>query len=111
MKKNQIRVNSKLQVDGFQNVFAIGDCTDSNEMHHALYNKKSGEFAADTIANLIQNKTIVDWKPLAPVIAVTVGNKYGTLELFGLVLGSFFVKNLKGKDIFLPKFKKMYHNN
>jgi len=111
MKKNQIRVNSKLQVDGFQNVFAIGDCTDSNEIHQALYAQKSGEFAADTIANLIQNKKIVDWKPLKPAVFATVGNKYGTGEMNGMVFGSFLVKNMKGKDLFLPKFKKMYHNN
>jgi len=99
-------VNSKLQVVGFDNVFAIGDCTDANEMHQALYAQKSGEFAANAIINILQNKKIVDWKPLKPAMFSTVGNKFGTGELNGMVMGSFVVKNTKGKDIFLPKFKK-----
>ncbi|RHZ59971.1 hypothetical protein Glove_360g151 [Diversispora epigaea] len=108
---NLIKVKPTLQLnhDEYQHIFAIGDVTNIQETKLGFRAGLQANVAANNIIALINKKKLTEYKPLSEVMFVTVGKTKGSglLPIFGgMVVGSYMIKTLKGKDFGFPKYWK-----
>ncbi len=97
-------VNNYLQVDGFENIFAIGDICDK-EQKFAFIAADQAKFVAKLIVLLKNKKSYPKEYQIHsdPMIAVSIGRNGGVAQLpitGGIVVGSLIVKHLKSKEMF-----------
>lgn len=108
LEKNQkgyIVSNKYLQAQGYEDVFAIGDCT-------TIYNKDSivaptadtaeqmAHICSKNITNLINNKPLIEHKIKSRGILIALGRGYAVSKLFGLYMSgymSYIMKKLVEK--------------
>ncbi|CAF3672553.1 unnamed protein product [Rotaria sordida] len=105
----RIIVNNYLQVDGYDNIFAIGDISDKEDKFAFLANYQA-EYVAKIIP-LIENK-----KPypkeyevhVNPTILLSIGRNGGVGQLpnkNGMIVGKLISKYLKSKDMFASRYR------
>lgn len=56
-----LKVNDYLQVDGFSNVFAVGDCADINEPKMAYHAELHATVAVNNISNSLSGKELTSY--------------------------------------------------
>lgn len=56
-----LKVNDYLQVDGFSNVFAVGDCADINEPKMAYHADLHANVAVNNISNSLSGKELTSY--------------------------------------------------
>jgi len=103
MEKNQkgyIVSNEYLQVKGYDEVFAIGDCT-------TIYNKdkvvaptadtaeQMAEICSKNIRNLINNQPLIKHKIKSRGILIALGRGYAVSKIFGIYLDGYFAYIMK----------------
>ncbi|XP_030059283.1 ferroptosis suppressor protein 1 isoform X2 [Microcaecilia unicolor] len=103
-----LQVNKELQVEGYSNVYAIGDCANVNEPKMAYHAGLHAKIAVTNIINSLTNKPLKSYKPGSVTMLISMGRNDGAGQLGGCPLGGFVVKQLKSKDIFVGrKWKEM----
>ncbi|GAA6005150.1 NAD(P)/FAD-dependent oxidoreductase [Rhodotorula paludigena] len=110
-EKKRVRVRPSLQLENYDNIFAVGDITDVKEEKTFYASKGHAPVAAANILSLINaSKPAKAVKPTGQMLVVTVGSKGGASQLpFGFVMGSWFTSFAKGKSLFIADFKKLYN--
>jgi NADH dehydrogenase FAD-containing subunit len=105
-----VKVKPTLQVEGFEDVFALGDIIDWKEQKQAA---KAGNHAAVVAANvlsLLEGNTLVKSYTGSPELIVITNGKGGGVGYFqvawGITLGDWFARMIKSKDFMLPKQRK-----
>ncbi|KAF9043388.1 FAD/NAD(P)-binding domain-containing protein [Panaeolus papilionaceus] len=108
--RGHVRVNQHLQVEGLPGVFAAGDIIDWDEVKQAV--KYTGH-TTTIVANI---KRVVSgaqptavYKSSSEVILLTNGVNGGAAYLgilWGIVLGDWFVRMAKSKDLFITMTRK-----
>lgn len=58
-----LKVNEHLQVDGYDNIYAIGDCADVKEPKMAYHAELHAKVVATNIANRMMQKPLKTYKP------------------------------------------------
>lgn len=58
-----LKVNKHLQVDGFDNVYAVGDCANLNEPKLAYHAGLHAGVAATNIINSLSGKALTSYQP------------------------------------------------
>lgn len=68
-----LKVNAHLQVQGFSNVFAVGDCADVNEPKMAYHAGLHAGVAVTNIANSLSGKELTSYRTgtHTPVLSVS----------------------------------------
>ncbi|MGH0125789.1 UNVERIFIED_CONTAM: hypothetical protein FKN15_051030 [Acipenser sinensis] len=98
-----LRVNAHLQVEGLQNVYAIGDCAHLQEPKMAYHAGLHGAVAAENIINTLRNKPLRSYTPGCLTMLVTLGRDNGIGQINGYKVGSLVVRMAKSKDLFAGK--------
>lgn len=108
-EKNQLKVNEYFQVEGFENVFAVGDCCNGKEIKEAYVAGLHADHLSGNIRRLNDNKPLKCYKAGRSAMIVPVGKDGGVTELpNGMVLGNFATKKIKSERLLIPDFwKKM----
>lgn len=102
-ERGKLNVNQYLQVDGIENVFAVGDCALTEEWDLAFYAEKQALHCADNIKRLNANKALRPYNPHGAAMFVTLGPRAGAAQVpTGKVMGPFLAR-IKGKDFFTSK--------
>lgn len=58
-----LKVNKHLQVEGYENIYAIGDCADLNEPKMAYHAGLHANIAVTNIINSLKHKPLKTYKP------------------------------------------------
>jgi NADH dehydrogenase len=108
VKKNAISQfipNSRLNIGGYENVFAIGDCAEiknaAGEMlpPTAQTAERSAEYVADAIRRKIDTHEIKPFNSNVLGVFIALGGKYSAGELFGFIKVSGYSAYLLKKAI------------
>ncbi len=104
--RGRIKVNPYLQVEGHDNIFAIGDVTNVNEAKLATVAETHAKVVSENIRRLLNAGKATPLKAYEPpamhILVVPVGPKGGAgqLPLFGgIVIGRFLTGLFKGKSL------------
>ncbi|OQS05526.1 pyridine nucleotide-disulfide oxidoreductase [Thraustotheca clavata] len=100
-----IKVHKNLQVEGYSNIYVIGDASNHKSPKMAMVAGDQAKFLGKALAKKIKKgKTIQDYVPSATQgMLIPLGRDGGVaqLPLFGRVFaGDWLVKGVKGKDYF-----------
>lgn len=123
-KRGQIIVNEKLQVDGYKNIFAIGDIagyinpkTQKPVPWVAQVAEDHGKTAAENVAALINGKHLHDYKFVHYGYVVPLKGKFAAAELVGLHIDGFIAWIIQQLVVFryllgvLPPWKAIANFN
>ncbi|XP_057291756.1 ferroptosis suppressor protein 1-like [Hydractinia symbiolongicarpus] len=108
-EKGALKVDNCLRVEGFKNIYAIGDCTNIDEPKLAMYAIKQGETMATSILNMDKGKPEATYKPdSAPILtAFSLGPNNGFARTKGdWKMPVFLVKKIKSTNLFTDKWWK-----
>lgn len=83
--------NGAMQVQGFDNVWAVGDCAQIPDAHHegkfypptAQHALREGKVVAENIAAVLQGKAPKPFKYKTVGFLVALGHRTGAAEIFG----------------------------
>jgi len=103
-----IKVDAYMRVEGYENLYALGDCAALDVNKHGYVASVQGGVLADSLIRSEQGKKVKPYKtPPFAVIAAT-GTDSGVAQMpFGVTTAKFFV-NLKQKDLGISNMYKMY---
>lgn len=105
----RLKVDKFLRVEGFPNIFAVGDITAIKEIKQGFLAQNQAHVLAENIKRLLKNpdSALNVYKPLAkPMGIVSLGRHVGVAQLpFGTILGC-LPGMLKSKDLFIGKTRK-----
>eukprot|EP00057_Strongylocentrotus_purpuratus_P001259 XP_001197537.2 PREDICTED: apoptosis-inducing factor 2 [Strongylocentrotus purpuratus] len=103
-ERGALRVNSYLQVEGFEEIFAVGDCSTADQQKMANKARLHGESVASNIPLHADGKAMKPYKTPGVLYAVSVGRNRGGIQIGShIIMGSWFVKRVKGKDMFTTR--------
>jgi apoptosis-inducing factor 2 len=114
----RVKVTPQMQVEGYSNIFAVGDLTNVGEPKMALLSGAHASIVAENIKTLQlgktkQQKTLKVYQPSTnPLMIVPLGENKGAgqfpLTKSGIVVGAFLAKQIKGKTLLAEMYwKKM----
>ncbi|CAG8577876.1 7923_t:CDS:2 [Acaulospora morrowiae] len=111
LNTNLVKVKPTLELDNdnYDRIFAAGDITNIQETKMAYRAGLHAEIIVKNVLAKVNNNRLVDYKSPPELILVTVGKKKGAglLPMFGgKVVGSFMIKGIKGKSLFIDKYWK-----
>ncbi len=91
-EKNQVKVNSFLQLENHRNIFAAGDITAIDEEKLAQNAEKQGRVAARNIINLENGRNLKEYKSRPRVMVISLGKwdgiiTYKNIALTGIIPG------------------------
>ncbi|XP_072038670.1 ferroptosis suppressor protein 1-like [Amphiura filiformis] len=98
-------VNEFLQVNGHENVFAIGDCSSADDEAKMGYTASLHAYTvAWNIQYLADGKSLTAYRPPGPLMVLPIGRNGGEMQYGTWVLGSFVARMIKSKDLFTRRF-------
>uniref|UniRef100_A0A665TX35 Ferroptosis suppressor protein 1 n=1 Tax=Echeneis naucrates TaxID=173247 RepID=A0A665TX35_ECHNA len=98
-----LKVNQHLQVEGFSNVFAVGDCTDISEPKMAYHAGLHAAVAVTNIANSLSGKQLTSYHTGNVTMLLAMGRDDGVGQFNGLKLPRCAVALGKSRDLMLWK--------
>jgi len=99
----RIKVNENLQVEGYDNIYAIGDCCNTAENKMAAYADAHGQHVAKAIVNFTKGKQVKPYKTPFVGMLVPVGANNGVGNMNGMNLPGAIATVLKSRDLFTSK--------
>jgi len=112
----RVKVNQYLQLEGYPNIFAIGDITNIPEPKLSSAAKVHGGIVAENIQILAaSNGALKSHTPITiPLVVVPVGSSLGAMQLplgkNSLVLGAWAASRGKGKQLLVKRYWKALNN-
>ncbi len=101
--KGQLKVDEFLRVSPYNNVFAIGDCSDIKEAKLGYLADIQGESVAKNILRILKGKGLKKYKTNPDIVLVPTGRNSGLVQLPFAVTTAKFLVNMKQKDLFILK--------
>ncbi|KAM4667770.1 LOW QUALITY PROTEIN: ferroptosis suppressor protein 1 [Amazona ochrocephala] len=98
-----LKVNKHLQVEGYENIYAIGDCADLNEPKMAYHAGLHANIAVTNIINSLTHKPLKTYKPGSLTFLLSMGRNDGVGQLNGYYVGRLLVTIAKSRDLFVSK--------
>ncbi|XP_037307055.2 apoptosis-inducing factor 2 [Pungitius pungitius] len=98
-----LKVNDHLQVAGFSNVFAVGDCADVNEPKMAYHAGLHAAVAVTNIIHILSGKELTSYRPGNVTMLLAMGRDDGVGQFNGLKLPRCVVALGKSRDLLLWK--------
>ncbi|CAM9180616.1 unnamed protein product, partial [Ectocarpus fasciculatus] len=104
-ESNRIKVKPSLQVEGFENVYCVGDANNVDETKLAFLGQMQAAAAVKNIKNQASGKKIVPYKPASETskygaMFIPLGPKKGVGAMDKSVMGPGAVRLIKGKGLF-----------
>ncbi|XP_039176433.1 ferroptosis suppressor protein 1 isoform X2 [Crotalus tigris] len=104
-----LKVNEYLQVVGYDNIYAIGDCSDVKEPKMAYHAQLHANVVVTNIINSLTQKPLKTYKPGSLTFLISLGNNDGVGQISEYYVGHLLVTVLKSKDLFISKSWKKMH--
>ncbi|XP_075902126.1 ferroptosis suppressor protein 1 [Nelusetta ayraudi] len=98
-----LKVNDHMQVDGFTNIFAVGDCADVNEPKMAYHAALHADVAVTNIANSVSGKELKSYRTGAVTMLLALGHDEGVGQFNGMRLPRCLVAWGKSRSLLLWK--------
>ncbi|KAG7215006.1 hypothetical protein INR49_022896 [Caranx melampygus] len=98
-----LKVNQHLQVEGFSNIFAVGDCANVNEPKLAYHAGLHATVAVSNIINSLKGKKLTSYHTGNVTMLVAMGRDDGVGQFNGLRLPRSVVALGKSRDLLLWK--------
>ena len=108
-ERKQVRVNQHLQVQGYQNIFAIGDIVNTGEPKLITTADAHASLVAENLRRLAAKRPeLLEYHPKpAATVVVPLGTSGGAAQLplgkNGIVLGAWVASLIKGKTLRAPQ--------
>ncbi|KFO36953.1 Apoptosis-inducing factor 2 [Fukomys damarensis] len=96
-----LRVNEFLQVEGYSNIYAIGDCADLKEPKMAYLAGLHANVAVANIVNSLKQRSLKTYKPGALTFLLSMGRNDGVGQISGFYVGRLMVRLAKSRDLFV----------
>lgn len=107
---NRVKTDGFMRPSTLANVFAAGDVADMGDAMTIVAASRQGPWLKKTLRALIEGKTIDDLKPYRPwgkaPILLPLGPDSGNSYLVIGTFGDRITRMMKGKDLFVPKYRK-----
>ncbi|XP_044276416.1 ferroptosis suppressor protein 1 isoform X2 [Varanus komodoensis] len=104
-----LKVNEHLQIEGYDNIYAIGDCADVKEPKMAYHAGLHADVAATNIVNSLTNKPLKIYRPGSLTFLLSMGRNDGVGQISGYYVGHLLVTLVKSKDLFVSKSWRKMH--
>ncbi|XP_067091722.1 apoptosis-inducing factor 2 [Osmerus mordax] len=98
-----LNVNEHLQVEGYENVYAVGDCTNINEPKTAYAAGLHAGVAVNNIAYRLAGKAQTAYHPGSVTMLLAMGHNDGVGQVSGMKLPRFLVAKAKSNNLLLWK--------
>ncbi|CAO2608193.1 Ferroptosis suppressor protein 1 [Lemmus lemmus] len=96
-----LKVNEFLQVEGYSNIYAIGDCADIKEPKMAYHAGLHANIAVANIVNSMKQRPLKAYKPGALTFLLSMGRNDGVGQISGFYVGRLMVRLAKSRDLFI----------
>uniref|UniRef100_A0A8D2AE61 Ferroptosis suppressor protein 1 n=1 Tax=Sciurus vulgaris TaxID=55149 RepID=A0A8D2AE61_SCIVU len=96
-----LRVNEFLQVEGYSNIYAIGDCADVKEPKMAYHAGLHAKVAVTNLINSMKQRPLKAYKPGALTFLLSMGRNDGVGQISGFYVGRLMVRLAKSRDLFV----------
>lgn len=105
--KGVIKVDSFMKVKGYDNLYALGDCSALDSHKHGYLAAVQGGMLADAILKSKKGKKVKPYKTPPLAIITPTGTDTGVVQMpFGVFTAKFII-NLKQKDMGISNIYKM----
>lgn len=106
--KGLIKVDSSMKVQGYENLYALGDCANLDKNKHGYLANVQGAMLADALLKSAKGKQIKPYKTPSFAIITPTGTDTGVAQMpFGVTTAKFIV-NLKQKDMGISTMYKTF---
>ncbi|XP_064788331.1 apoptosis-inducing factor 2 isoform X2 [Oncorhynchus masou masou] len=102
-ENGSLKVNVHLQVEGYDNVYAVGDCANVNEPKMAYHAGLHAGVAVANITNSLMGKHLESYHPGCVTMLLAMGHDDGVGQFNGLRLPRCLVTQVKSKNLLLWK--------
>nr|XP_028585351.1 apoptosis-inducing factor 2 isoform X2 [Podarcis muralis] len=103
-----LQVNEYLQVKGYDNIYAIGDCADVNEPKMAYHAGLHADVAVTNIVNSLTQKPLKTYTPGSLTFLISLGRCDGVGQISDYYVGHLLVTVVKSRDLFVSQsWRKM----
>ncbi|XP_063135367.1 ferroptosis suppressor protein 1 isoform X8 [Rattus norvegicus] len=96
-----LKVNEFLQVEGYSNIYAIGDCADIKEPKMAYHAGLHANIAVANIVNSMKQRPLKAYKPGALTFLLSMGRNDGVGQISGFYVGRLMVRLAKSRDLLI----------
>nr|UMM61352.1 apoptosis inducing factor 2 [Holothuria leucospilota] len=103
--KRLLKVNDFLQVEGYEDVFAIGDCNNADQVKMAVKAQNQMAVLAYNLEALATNRRMKPYKEES-IMSLSLGRNAGVTQFKSFVFGPLFTKKLKSEDVWIGQFWK-----
>ncbi|MEM9432281.1 MAG: FAD-dependent oxidoreductase [Pseudomonadota bacterium] len=107
----RVMVDSYLRPSSLPNVFAAGDAVDTGDLMTIVATSRQQPWLAKTLKALADGKGLDVLKPYSPwgkaPILIPLGPERGNSFLIIATFGDWITKTIKGKDLFISKYRKL----
>ncbi|KAJ4720550.1 Apoptosis-inducing factor like [Melia azedarach] len=107
--RGRLTVDENLRVQGFKNVFAIGDITDIPEIKQGYLAQRHALLTAKNLKLLIMGRNenkMAAYRPGYPIALVSLGRKEGVAHFPFLTISGRIPGWIKSRDLFVGKTRK-----
>ena len=105
--KGLVKVNPYMKVQGYENLYALGDCSTLDDNKHGYIASVQGAKLADALLKSANGKAVKPYKTPTFVIVTPTGSDSGVAQLpFGVTTMKFIV-NMKLKDLGIKNIYKL----
>ncbi|NXE81727.1 AIFM2 factor, partial [Cochlearius cochlearius] len=98
-----LKVNKHLQLEGHENIYAIGDCADLKEPKMAYHAGLHADIAVTNIINSLTHKPLKTYEPGSLTFLLSMGRNDGVGQVNGYYVGRLLVTIAKSRDLFVSK--------
>ncbi|XP_021253450.1 apoptosis-inducing factor 2 isoform X2 [Numida meleagris] len=98
-----LNVNKHLQVEGYENIYAIGDCADLKEPKMAYHAGLHANIVVSNIINSLTHKPLKTYQPGSLTFLLSMGKNDGVGQVNGYYVGRLLVTIAKSRDLFVSK--------
>ncbi|KAJ7415666.1 Apoptosis-inducing factor 2 [Willisornis vidua] len=98
-----LKVNKHLQVEGYENIYAIGDCADLKEPKMAYHAGLHADIVVTNIINSLTHKPLKTYEPGSLTFLLSMGRNDGVGQVNGYYVGRLLVTIAKSRDLFVSK--------
>ncbi|XP_071838753.1 ferroptosis suppressor protein 1-like isoform X2 [Apostichopus japonicus] len=105
-ESNCLKVNQFLQVDGYTDVFAVGDCNNADQVKMAFKAELQMKVIANNMQALLTGGTMSPYKE-KNLIMLTLG-RYGGMTQYGSFVAGSLVTRMKARDVFVGRTRKLF---
>ncbi|XP_019394074.1 PREDICTED: apoptosis-inducing factor 2 isoform X2 [Crocodylus porosus] len=98
-----LKVNKHLQVEGYDNIYAIGDCADVKEPKMAYHAGLHANIVVANIINSLTQKPLKTYQPGSLSFLLSMGRNDGVGQINGCYVGRLLVTIAKSRDLFISK--------